>query len=176
MGFKKKLKINKETKDILNNTSDIKANIKKYLRKFKSFVIDFKTNTVDFLSWLGDKCKDILSNAKTEKEKEKLKKEKLKKEKLNKEKVVKEKKKKNKRIKVINKKLNIALLVTSFGLLLIAISTFMFNIFANRKEAAIVENVDDEIKFIGIKDGYITERLIVESGELLPNILVKDIN
>lgn len=167
MGFKNKLKIDKKTKDILNNDSDIKTNIMKFFRKTKSFVIDVKTNTVDFLSWLFDKCKTILKSTK----KEKVKKEKVKESKdeinIKQEKIKKVKKKKK---RVFNKKRNTILLVTSFVLLIIAVLSFLSSIFNNRKPAFVKESVDDDIKFISIKDGYITERLIVESGELLPNI------
>lgn len=149
MGFRKKLKIDKETKDILNDNSQLKDKAIKHFRKIKSFVVDIKTNTVGFLSWLIDKCKEIFKNTK-------------------KEKIVKEKKPKKK--KVFNKKRNTLLLIISFVFLIFAISTFLINIFSNKKEALVVKSVVEEIKFISIKDGYITERLIVESGELLPNI------
>lgn len=87
-----------------------------------------------------------------------------------KEKIIPPRKKPKKKIDKRKITGQILLAITIIFMLSITTITINVNKLISAKNSVKRNNIGEPIKHIEIKDGYITEKLIVESGEILPNI------
>lgn len=129
-------------------SSKIKKDVPKTVEKskkkksIKASFKEFKKNTVDFLKWLKKQFSllNILP--------------------------------KNTWLKKHIKQVNVIILVSTIILLILSFLSLTVNLdyLLGKQQSRIRYIKEDGIKYIGIKDGYITEKLIVEAGEKLPDV------
>jgi hypothetical protein len=143
------MKEDKEGKKLLRIEKIPKKTVNKSSdeKKFVDKIKDFGKTTVKFLSWIK---KQILSINFVSPSLSKLK----------------------KFINSYKKQFNVIILISSIFLFIFSIISLTANLdyLFGKQQSKIRYIEEDGIKYIGIKDGYITEKLIVEAGEKLPSV------